>query len=182
MIDFDELNNLLTGVSAGVQAPECHGFLAGRACIAGLTDVDIWQSYLLAGIDDDAALEECVTVITKLADEIADEIADEEYGFQLLLPDDDEPLEYKSQALSEWCAGFISGLGSSWPENTGMADECNEFLQDLISISRLQGEVDEDDENQAALYELIEYVRMGVMMLYQEWMDNLGMDKPGVLH
>ena len=36
----------------------------------------------------------------------------DEMEFELLLPDDDAPLEQRATALSQWCQGFLYGFGT----------------------------------------------------------------------
>jgi uncharacterized protein YgfB (UPF0149 family) len=96
--------------------------------------------------------------------------------FKLLLPDDDDSLPERVEAISAWCQGFIYGLaaggiqqGSELPEDT------EELLKDMVEISRAGHDVDDggddaanEDEDEVALMEIEEYVRMGVLLIYEE--------------
>lgn len=89
--------------------------------------------------------------------------------FSLLLPDDDEPLLARSVALGEWCEGFLYGLSLGGVKDFSMfSEETREFAEDLVDISRLEQEPDDSEENESALFDIIEYVRMGVIMLHDE--------------
>ncbi len=183
-IDYDEVNAELITVHAGVRASECHGFLCGHFCASNTISTDKWQDYLLAGIDDEADLDDCYAILLQLANQVRDEILAEEISFSLLLPDDEYTVSERSSALAEWCDGFISGLGiGGLGEKSQLNDECDEFIKDLVEISRIETVVEDNEDAEAALFEIIEYIRVGVIMLHQEW-HHLGdnNERPEVLH
>jgi hypothetical protein len=89
----------------------------------------------------------------------------------LLLPDDQTDLDSRTLGLGDWCQGFVMGLMMSGlkdfrklPENSA------EAAQDIVEISRIgskyQSEGNEDEA--VALEELIEYVRVGVLLINEE--------------
>ena len=94
------------------------------------------------------------------------------------MPEEDYPLEERAAALTGWCQGFLYGVGAvsstaDWPGETG------EILKDIMEFSRLDTEVDgEDDEN--ALMEINEYLRAAVLLITEELND--GGDGGKVLH
>ena len=184
IIDYDEFNAELVSLRAGVRASECHGFLCGQFCASNTVAADIWQDHLLAGIDDAVDLDGCFAILLQLASQVSEEILAEDLSFTLLLPDDETTICERSSALAEWCIGFISGLGiGGLGEKSGLNDECDEFIKDMVSISRMDTTVGNDEDAEAALFEIIEYIRIGVIMLHQEWHqmgDKIG--RPEVLH
>ena len=67
-----------------------------------------------------------------------------------MLPDDDEPLESRVEALGTWCQGFVYGLSlGGMKEDTGLPDDSKELIKDILEISRA-GYV-ADDEAEAGL-------------------------------
>ena len=183
-IDYDEVNAELGAMHAGVRAAECHGFLCGYFCASNSITVDSWQEHLLGGIDEAANLDACVAILTRLANQVHEEILSEEISFGLLLPDDESVVNERSSALAEWCAGFVSGLGiGGMAEKQQLNDECDEFVKDLVSISRMDTMLEEGEDAEAALFEIVEYIRVGAIVLHQEWhampVDN---ERPDVLH
>lgn len=183
-VDYDEVNAELMALHAGVLAAECHGFMCGYFCASNTVAVEAWRDYLLAGIDDDAELEECFAILSQLSDQVSEEILSDELCFALFLPDDESPISERSGALAEWSAGFVSGLGiGGLGDKPKLIDECDEFIKDVVSISRMETSVEEGEEAEGALFEIIEYLRVGVIMLHQEWhhLDEDG-ERPEVLH
>jgi uncharacterized protein YgfB (UPF0149 family) len=90
--------------------------------------------------------------------------------FDLLIPSDDRPIEERTQALTAWCSGFLYGLGSS-----GAADpqrlpgDIGEIVRDLTEITRADVDAtDTVEANESALAELVEFVRVGVQLVFDE--------------
>ena len=90
--------------------------------------------------------------------------------FDLLIPDDDRPIEERTQALTAWCSGFLYGLGSN-----GAADpqrlpgDLGEIVRDLTEITRADVDASDSVEaNESALAELVEFVRVGVQLVFDE--------------
>jgi hypothetical protein len=55
------------------------------------------------------------------------------------------------------------------PEQDKLPDDVRELLNDLSEISRVDFELDEPSEGElAAFEEVIEYIRVGVLFLYDE--------------
>ncbi len=90
--------------------------------------------------------------------------------FDLLIPDDDCPIEERTHALTAWCTGFLYGLGSN-----GAADpqrlpgDLGEIVRDLSEITRAGVDASDSLEaNESALAELVEFVRVGVQLVFDE--------------
>ncbi len=91
---------------------------------------------------------------------------DFDFSFSPLLPDDDDSLQERADALGEWCRGFLLGLGygsnsADWP------GECTEILRDFVDITHLDPEAS-GEEDESAYAELAEYVRVGVQVIQRE--------------
>jgi uncharacterized protein YgfB (UPF0149 family) len=168
-----------------MRASECHGFLCGQFCSSNSLTLESWQEHLLAGIDESVLVDDCLMILQKIADQVKIEILSEEISFDLLLPEDAAAISERASALAEWCAGFVSGLGiGGMAEKEKMNPDCDEFVKDIVSISRMETEMDDSEESEAALFEIIEYIRVGTIMLHQEWhqIDINSDERPEVLH
>lgn len=183
-VDYDEVNTELGAVHAGMRASECHGFLCGYYCSSNTLTADSWREHLLAGIDDAIDVDDCFAILEQLANQVKGEILSEEISFELLLPDDQSAISDRSSALAEWCAGFASGLGiGGMGEKPPLNEECDEFVKDVISISRMETAIEEGEEAETALFEIVEYIRVGTIMLHQEWHQvDINSERPEVLH
>lgn len=184
MLDYDDLDDMLVDADAEACAAECHGFLCGQICISGYPDPGQLNDFLAMDIEQADRARECFDRVHSLGTEIRALIASPDFDFQLLLPDDNAPLRERAQALGDWCHGFLNGFGMSRDvQSASLNDECRELIEDFSRICRigLDGESDEGDEQ--ALTELVEYVRIGTMSLFETLQpENPDEDKPKVLH
>lgn len=85
-----------------------------------------------------------------------------------LLPDDSYPVIDQLEALSKWCQGFLLGFGLQNGEKTIESQDVVESLNDIVEISQLNLETDENEENQTALFTLIEHIKVAVQVIYLE--------------
>ena len=171
-MNFRELNNLLINAGSACHAAECHGFLCGYLCHGDVVNDDIFKQYLFSDMMDPEVLTECNRKLYELAAEVGAAIRAHDFTLELFLPADSCSLAERSAALARWCEGFLNGLGiAGLPEFDLLSDEGREVIQDLYKICRIDveniAETGEDEES--AFMELVEYVRMGAMLLYEEF-------------
>jgi len=97
-----------------------------------------------------------------------------EFAFCLFLPEDEQALRLRTEALGTWCKGLVYGLGVSGFDAEKFENPLvQEAMQDLIQIIHLEVEDTATDEQAAqeqerAYFELVEYLRMVVVLLYTE--------------
>ena len=89
---------------------------------------------------------------------------------ELLLPADEQPIDVRTAALAQWCQGFLYGLGAgSVADASDLPGDVGEIVRDLGEISRAGVDATQDEEsNEAAYTELVEFVRVGVQLLFEE--------------
>lgn len=168
---FDSLANLLRTADAECGAAEAHGLLCGAVTAGGKSDPSLWLEHLL-GTDNtlSAAAVDCSDMLDSMQADILGQLNDESFGFSVLLPDDNKPLSVRTRALSEWCEGFLYGLALGGiredAEKPGSVDEVMKDFYDISHAGFVTEAPDEDDE--AAYAEIVEYLRMSVLLLYQE--------------
>ena len=186
MLNFEDLNKLLVDARTGSCAAGCHGFLCGYLCINNNVEEDMFRKFLLADTADDVTYDQCCAQIAELAVDINAQISSSDFELRLLLPDDDRPLIERSIALTQWCQGFLSGLGVAGMVDTGsISAESRELIDDFYKICRLNADEikGSGEEEESALIELIEYVRMGAIMIHDEFHSlPLAMSRPEILH
>ena len=89
--------------------------------------------------------------------------------FAPLLPDDDEPIGERTEALSQWVQGFLYGLGSGVTgDHARVSPEAGEIVRDFIEIAHGGEAVDDSEESEMAFAEVVEFVRVGVQLLFVE--------------
>src|SRR5690606_26274249 len=111
--------------------------------------------------DDDRA------AVAAVYDETVGRLQEADRLFSPLLPGDDEPLSVRSEAMADWCSGFLYGLGAGGIADLSvLPEDVREIAGDIIEISRAGGE-GEGEEDEAAYMELVEYLRAGVTLVFE---------------
>jgi uncharacterized protein len=182
-VDFDALEEALGHLGAGIEAPECHGVLVGwllsspwspQGFPQGLTA----RAWVLGLLDGSTALDEgresprqawALDVLEQTWGHTVGSLSSLECTFAPALPGDHRPIGRRARALGSWCAGFLSGLGQGG-ELAGieLSPQTAEVIGDLTEITRIEPSPHDDEASEAALAELVEYVRAAVMLVGEE--------------
>ncbi len=168
--DFDLIANLLVEEGVHVVSPsELHGLISGHLA-AG---VRLEPAALLQNVCDLVDLESLahesskVTLVDLYQQSLAMLVA-QELIFELLLPDEDQPLAQRADGLGQWCQGFLTGFGLHGKQtDKSLSREAKEALADMNQIAQIAVE-EEDDGSDSDLMQVEEYVRMVVLMLFAE--------------
>ena len=168
MVDwYAHCTQVLGSAKAELGFAEGHGVLCGRICSGGEVAVADWMAEVLgAGAKPD--LVRCEQVLQAVSEETFAHFASPEFGFHPFLPDDSQPIALRCSELARWCEGFLYGLGASQKLDLGvLGEDVREVLQDISAFTTLGvGEGSEDVERDYC--ELVEYLRVGVMLLHEE--------------
>ncbi len=173
-IRHDELDTALRRCGASWDAAQTHGLLAGRLAIAGANSGFEWLGQVLEGTDSaDALRSECELMLGTLFESTYRQLAERQSEFEPLLPDDDDSTEVRAAALARWCEGFLHGLVSSEHSDALKerlsADPLADIIKDMLQITRATVEDGSDEEsNEAAYAELVEYLRVAAQLTYEE--------------
>ena len=180
MLDYDVIDSLLARVEAEAYAAEFHGFISGQLCVTGSANEELWKDFLDIQSNDEELIRLCHEEMLQLINVTSEQLQSDDFGLQLLLPDDDASMGLRAEALVNWCHGFLNGFGLSEGRNqNGVSAEVNEVIEDFTQICRLDLDEDEEDEEQTFM-ELQEYVRMGTILVYEELQP--AMSRPEDLH
>ena len=72
-------------------------------------------------------------------------------------------------ALKKWCDGFLFGLALAGVKDMSeLPEDSFEVLQDIVTISQVTEEDEEDELNEVSYLDIIEYVRMGILLINEE--------------
>jgi hypothetical protein len=173
---YTEIERVLTDERSMTDAAEAHGTLTGCLCAAIGYRFEDWLLEILP--EGRADLLSRQTLRTVYLD-TAGALEGTEMEFELLLPEDEELLEARTNALAQWCQGFLYGLGTSVVQDeSGLPGEIGEIVRDLTEITHVAVDAGQSEEsNESAYAELVEFVRVGVQLVF----DELGplRDQPG---
>jgi len=169
-ISYHHVETILIGRDGLMSAAEAHGLLVGMICINPDLEGESWLEEVMRDAEISAApSDEEKTVLALMFVETHQLYEEESYEFNLLLPDDDESLQVRVEALGAWCRGFVYGLGcrqedDPWPE------DCDESVRDIVQISRIDSEA-EGEADEVSFMELSEFVRVAVQLIRTEMRD-----------
>jgi uncharacterized protein len=172
-VTFAEIVRVLEDMRSSVSAPESHGALCGALCASANYPVERWFEEIipeesLAEVDDGR------DALKLLFDDTVRALRGDEMQIEPLLPDDDVALEERAKALSQWCQGFLYGLGTGEPlKPDEIPVSVDEILRDLTHIGRASVDLqdqegEEGEEEEQAYSEVVEYVRVGVQLIHDE--------------
>ncbi len=178
--DIPQLEDLLFNVDAALGATESHGALCGMLCAQGATEASQWMLYVLGEHEETSKLlQQTGKKLLQIHQISVEQMNDTDAEFELMLPDDDEPLEMRVEALGVWCQGFVYGLAvGGITEDTVLPEDSKELIRDILEISRagyvadneaeLATDEEDSEEDEVAFMEVSEYVRMGILLIYEE--------------
>src|SRR4051812_43957060 len=165
---YDELERVLGDARALQEPAEAHGTLAGALCSSRDYGLIEWLRDVLP---DDSPEGEALqsSVIQNVYNSMVRTLVGSDADFEPLLPDDESPLPQRADALSHWCQGFLYGLGSGTTNDPGnVSPEADEIIRDFIEISQGVDADEQTEENETAFAEVVEFVRVGVQLLFAE--------------
>ena len=166
---YDEFERVLRDARALPEPAEAHGTLAGALCSSSDYGLIEWLHEILP---DDSPEEEALrsSVLQNVYSAMVRTLAGSDADFEPLLPDDDAPLIERADALSLWCQGFLYGLGSGPAADPAkVSNEAGEIIRDFTEITHVGVDAgEENEENEIAFAEVVEFVRVGVQILFVE--------------
>ena len=166
-----ELDQLLHAAAADCGAAESHGMLCGIICAAGEADEKLWLEQILGeGNTLSAAAQKSAELLARLYAESRLRLDEDGLDLVLVLPGDDTLLPLRSRALGQWCQGFLYGLALGGIRgNQEPAANLGEIMHDFYEISNAGFDAEASDEDEEAAYlEIVEYVRMSVLVCHHE--------------
>ena len=181
-IDYDIVKDVLHGLNTDDTISSAHGILCGFACVKPDITIDNWLSEVLVNIDfNNLGAKPAFERLAEIFNTTNEQLADPTLNFSLLIADDSHSLSEQAYTLVEWCQGFLVGLGLSKVQTSD--EEVLEIIKDISEISKMDAELIDNEDNAEDLSEIIEFVRMGVLLI-QETLQPSKQDfiSPEVLH
>ncbi len=174
---------LLASATAG------HGLLCGLICARGYVECEAWVALMdeenldqltsddpqdliatggshlrqLDSSEDGKLLQELHRVTLR-------QFSSGECDFYPLLPDDETPLDQRTDALAEWCQSFLFGLAAGGIKDfSTLPEQVGEISRDLVEFSQARpGDEETTEQDEFAYVELVEYIRVGVQLIFEE--------------
>lgn len=159
------LSRALDKTALKLHPSQVHGLICGLLC-GNPNNTTAWEELVTGGKETEIVHE----VLQSLYDDSAKQLKDFLFELELILPADTEALPQRAEALTLWCQGVLTGLKlAGVPIVERNPNEMTEAINDLIEIAKMNYEqVIATEEDEEAYNELVEYVRMAVILIYQD--------------
>ena len=165
---YNACNAIILEIDPELSAAEAHGMATGLLCINEHAEIDVWISEIKA--NSPTTVENDESILVRLFNETQKLLINDEFEFDLFLPDDDQELSLQTEALKNWCRGFLYSMGSV-NTTTSFSKDAIEILRDIAEFTKLDTEV-AGEEDEEAFMEITEYLRSAVLLLKAELMHN----------
>lgn len=165
-VTFDDLNSALQEAQTSVAAAEAHGIICGTLCAPSAAP-EQWQPLILGGVAEGGPVSEMLASLYRQTQAGLDDAG---FGFTLIMPDERSDLATRIDGLADWCRGFVFGLVAGGVKDVQqLPGDAPEIVSDIVAISEMSADTDtEGEQEEQALAEIEEYVRVGVQLIYEE--------------
>lgn len=189
--DYHVLESALVRVDSLVSASELHGMLCGLICAGATEQGEAWLDTVILAMEPRSEEFKHFNrdILQSIFKRSYEQITGFGFDFQLILPDEDASISARAQAIGEWCQGFLEGLGfaGSMLEPENLSEDVTDALQRLYDITYIEfNALSPSEDDETAMLELTEFVRMAVLMVYTELVmkvqEDLYGDQSGVIH
>ena len=173
--------HLLVSAEGHEGAASHQGGFFGLVSASPVEPTDRWVQSVLDDWPQDLRHEEHRRTLADAAAQWRAQLEAGQLDFALVLAGDDAPLGERTDTLAQWCQGYLVGLAlGGIKDHNALPGDVPEFVRDLLKISQaVAGGGTEEDEN--AFYELCEYIRVGVQLVFDE-LAPVRNQKPGDVH
>ncbi|WP_026878399.1 YecA family protein [Ignatzschineria larvae DSM 13226] len=159
--------DLLQSQFEGLNLAEAQGILVALLCGTSFDHFQDWMQELHRIQEGDQPLNEEILKI--LYEKTIAEMDSTEFNLRLLIAEEDH-LKERIEGFISWCYGFSYGFGLSSELYKGLDEDGRDFIRYVLEFSSLDIENVMNDiateEDRIALEELVEFVRVGALMLY----------------
>lgn len=162
---YSIINAIIIRSDAELSAAQAHGMATGMLCANEQAQSAGWLTELFlhaAQVED----EDRITLV-HLFEDTQDLLTSDDFEFDLLLPDDEAMLSEQVEALTEWCRGFLLGVGFTYTASD-LSREATEILKDIAEFTKLDTEA-EGEEDESDFMEITEYMRSAILLLRSEF-------------
>lgn len=169
-LDFDQCCHELLVNGLDTTPSDLQGGLCGR--LAGgqrFEEHDLLAFFAELSDISPSNLASIKTMLGDIYQQTITQVTAEQGLVDLLLPDDDEPMPERIDALSRWCRSYLAGLGlSGLSGETNLAPDVAEAMRDLAAIALVDPDSEQEDDDEISFVELVEFVRVASSLIHIE--------------
>ena len=117
---------------------------------------------------DDPRFSQLKELLYDLYRENSEALLESKEGFAPLLPSEDEALYHRVDGLATWCKGYLLGLLYNNAFSIDQIPESGaEIARDMMEIAEAGAGADDEKEEDWALSELEEYIKVGAQLIFE---------------
>ncbi|HJL92496.1 MAG TPA: YecA family protein [Woeseiaceae bacterium] len=178
--NFHDLETNLRECESGWYAAQCHGLLCARLSVIGASALNVCLEQIFEDVNNDTSCAKfCDMILQDVFKRTWIQLVERQSEFTLYLPDDQSSVNERTNALAQWCDGFLHGIvtGKS-PKKLKeflSKEPSSIIIKDMLEITRafVDGKA-EVEENEQAYIEIMEYIRVSAQLIYEELADFRG--------
>lgn len=164
--DYEEFDHLLFVASTPFSGAYIHGMMiAMLACAGKPREIGSLLQTEIPSLAQQGTINELFNVL--LESSAASFTQDE--TIKLLLPQDEESLATRIEALVSWCEGFLDGINKAKVSAQVLNDPLiKEVLTDIEHIKTVSTDVSDSEANEKDYMEVLEFIRVSVLLIYEQ--------------
>ena len=135
-----------------------HGTVCGLLCGAPAESSRSYRRALTDLLDEAADVDD--DELARFIEYAADDLAAPDLSFTPLLPDDDQEITGRVDALAQWSAGFVAGFEEVGGE---LDEEAADALEDIERIADVGADVDDDEFD---YFSVAEHLKVAVLTIH----------------
>lgn len=149
---------------------EVHGTILGAICNhmkSGQTP-DLVKLIEPEADPNDGRFNQLSETLHDLYRENTEMLLESKEGFGLILPDEDERIDIRVEGIATWCKGFLLGLLYNNAFSIDQIPESgSEIVRDMMEIAEAAAGAQDESDEDWALAELEEYVKVGSQLVFE---------------
>ena len=167
--NYFSINHALERAESDYSAAEAHGIACGMLAIKQTTEALQWLKQVVQADVNNVYVQEANAELSKLFTVTRQQMNGADLDFELFIPED-AALPERVDAMQEWCQGFGLGLAVAGVKDMKkLPADSREWAEDVVRIGSANDlDLDDAEESEEALAEIIEYLRVGVLMMNEE--------------
>ena len=168
--EYKQIENALSSVQSPYSPEDCHGMLCAMLIVNNSLKLKRWLDEICTHEQSEQEITQNEhDALKSLYDHTRQELNDAFLNFSLLIPEESSSLRERVASLKKWCDGFLFGLALAGVKDMSQLPEDSfEIMQDIVTISQASEDGEEDEINESAYLDIVEYVRMGVLLVNEE--------------
>lgn len=143
--------------------------LCGVLCGDVADPVGLWIEQLLPSAEEAESPDpEDRAALRDVGETIEKQVRGPDLTFDLPMPQERAPLVERVTAVYDWVRGFLYAMGVLGISERDLGGEAQEAYRDFAELTKMDLESIEDgEENEQALMEITEFVRVAAMTIYE---------------